>query len=261
MGQEYDGGLTKQAAAASRVLRDAKIWDPEDLGRIRFRTKEHFYLLMADQDDSFEAANAVPGVSDDMDDDLRERQPIDLDAPVADAASPPPAAAAPAETAPAGDAAAPGVSSKEIEALKEQAKQANDNYLRAMADLQNFRRRGEEERLRIIRDANERLIKELLPVLDDFDLALDAARKTESYEQLIGGVSAILRKFGDILGKQGVHPIAAIGEPFNAEVHEAVMLDEESEEPDETVTAELRKGYTLHDRVIRASLVKVAKKG
>ena len=226
---------------------------------------------MAEQDDptrdnSFEAANAIPGISDDMadDDDMRERKPIDLDAPVQDSSSPTPAAAPANRLAPAPvtlESANPAASSKEVEELKDKAKQANDNYLRAMADLQNFRRRGEEERIRIIRDANERLIKEMLPVLDDFDLALDAARKTESYEQLIGGVSAILRKFADTLGKQGVHPIPAVGEQFNAEVHEAVMLDEESEEPDETVTAELRKGYTLHERVIRPSLVKVAKKG
>ncbi len=224
---------------------------------------------MAEQDDptrdnSFEAANAIPGISDDMadDDDMRERKPIDLDAPVQ--GSPSPAAAPANRLAPAPvtlESASPAASSKEVEELKDKAKQSNDNYLRAMADLQNFRRRGEEERIRIIRDANERLIKEMLPVLDDFDLALDAARKTESYEQLIGGVSAILRKFADTLGKQGVHPIPAVGEQFNAEVHEAVMLDEESEEPDETVTAELRKGYTLHERVIRPSLVKVAKKG
>jgi len=229
---------------------------------------------MAEQDDptrdnSFEAANAIPGISDDMadDDDMRERKPIDLDAPVQGGPPPTPATPAPAAPPPNGSApvtlesAGPAASSKEVEELKDKAKQANDSYLRAMADLQNFRRRGEEERLRIIRDANERLIKEMLPVLDDFDLALDAARKTESYEQLIGGVGAILRKFADTLGKQGVQPIPAVGEQFNAEVHEAVMLDEESEEPDETVTAELRKGYTLHERVIRPSLVKVAKKG
>jgi len=226
---------------------------------------------MAEQDDptrdnSFEAANAIPGISDDMDDDddMRERKPIDLDAPVESTLVPAQAALPSNGATPAPitlEAAGPAVSSKEIEELKDKAKQANDNYLRAMADLQNFRRRGEEERIRIIRDANERLIKELLPVLDDFDLALDAARKTESYEQLIGGVSAILRKFADTLGKQGVQPIPAVGEAFNAEVHEAVMLDEESEEPDETVTGELRKGYTLHDRVIRPALVKVAKKG
>jgi len=246
---------------------------PGERGGSRFpfiSDKEHFFILMAEQDDptrdnSFEAADAIPGVSDTMADDyddLRERKPIDLDAPIDAVPAPAPTAPPANGTAPVTpEAAGPVVSSKEIEELKDKAKQANDNYLRAMADLQNFRRRGEEERLRIIRDANERLIKELLPVLDDFDLALDAARKTESYEQLIGGVSAILRKFNDTLGKQGVQPIPAVGEPFNAEVHEAVMLDEESEEPDETVTAELRKGYTLHDRVIRPSLVKVAKKG
>lgn len=219
---------------------------------------------MAEQDDSFEAANAIPGVYDDMDDDNEwERQVIDLDAPIAGTAPaiPPVAPANAVEADKDGtETAVTTVSSKEIEELKSKAAEANQNYLRALADLQNFRRRGEEERLRIIRDANERLIKELLPVLDDFDLALDAARKTESYEQLIGGVEAIVRKFQDTLGKQGVAPIPTVGEPFNAEVHEAVMLDEESEEPDETVTAELRKGYTLHERVIRPSLVKVAKK-
>jgi len=226
-------------------------------------------FLMAEQerpdnDDSLEAANAIPGVADDMEDNEWGRQPIDLDAPVASA---PAAAEAPAPIEATFADAAPQasakeqVSAKEMDALRAQAQTANENYLRALADLQNFRRRSDEAQKRQIQDANERLIKELLPVLDDFDLALDAARKTESYEQLIGGVSAVSRKFLATLNKQGVEPIPAVGEQFNAEVHEAVMLDEDSEEPDETVTAELRKGYTLHDRVLRPSLVKVAKKG
>ena len=213
-------------------------------------------------DDSLEAANAIPGVQDDLEDNQWGRQPIDLDVPVASAA---PTAEAPAATnAAEGDAASQAgsirVSSQEMDELRAQAQTANENYLRALADLQNFRRRNDEAVKRQIRDANERLIKDLLPVLDDFDLALDAARKTESYEQLIGGVSAVARKFLVTLNKQGVEAIPAVGEPFNTEVHEAVMLDEDSDEPDETVTAELRKGYTLHDRVIRPSLVKVAKK-
>ena len=234
--------------------------------------KEYSPVLMAEKarkipinglethDNSFEAANAIPGVMDDQEDDRGDRQPIDLDAPVVSAKSAEPAPEAD-DVADAAPADVQVVNSKELDDLKAQAAQANENYLRALADLQNFRRRGEEERQRIIRDANERLIKEMLPVLDDFDLALDAARKTESYEQLIGGVSAIVRKFQDTLGKQGVAAIPAEGEKFDAEVHEAVMLDEESDAPDETVTAELRKGYTLHGRVIRPSLVKVAKKG
>lgn len=218
-------------------------------------------------DDSLEAANAIPGVADDLEDAQRNRQPIDLDAPVV---SPPSAAATPDTPAPIDavftdspppTAGAAQVSTKELDDLRAQVAAANDNALRAQAELQNYRRRNDENVKRQIRDANERLIKELLPVLDDFDLALDAARKTESYEQLIGGVSAVARKFIDTLNKQGVEPIPAVGEQFSADVHEAVMLDEDSDEPDETVTSELRKGYTLHERVIRPSLVKVAKKG
>ena len=228
-------------------------------------------LLMAEQErpdnyDSLEAANAVPGVQDEMEDNEWNRQPIDLDAPVAPSPAAPNAASAAAPVAAefeddAPTNAVPMVSSQEMDDLRAQAKTANDNYMRTLADFKNYQRRNDDAHKRQIQDANERLIKELLPVLDDFDLALDAARKTESYEQLIGGVSAVSRKFLATLNKQGVEPIPAVGEPFNAEVHEAVMLDEDTDEPDETVTAELRKGYTLHDRVIRPSLVKVAKKG
>jgi len=216
-------------------------------------------------DDSLEAADAVPGVADEMDDIHWGRQPIDLDAPVADSAphsapeTPDPIDAAFTDAPPMANSSGGG--SKELDDLRLQVAAANDDALRARADLQNFRRRSDDAQRKQIRDANERLIKELLPVLDDFDLALDAARKTESYEQLIGGVSAVARKFMETLNKQGVEPIPAVGEQFSADVHEAVMLDEDSDAPDETVTAELRKGYTLYDRVIRPSLVKVAKKG
>lgn len=165
-----------------------------------------------------------------------------------------------AETVNVADArASDSVVNAELERLRGEAKQANDNYLRALADLQNFRRRGEEERDRLKLYANEKLIKEILPVLDDLDLAVNAAKQSESYEQLIGGVDAILRKFRETLAKQGVEPIDAVGQKFDPDVHEAVMVDEGSDEPDETVTAELRKGYTLHKRVIRPAMVKVAK--
>lgn len=249
------------------------------------------------EDASFEAANAIPAPADEIDDEFSGRRPIDLDAPMdlsdeiaalsrprrTRRTTPPPDAPADVPSdVPAGDDGmapteaegaldepdAPAVSSAEIDALRAQrdeaqAKlaQANDDKLRALADLQNFRRRGEEERARIIRDGNEKLIKELLPVLDDFDLALAHAQQTESYDQLIGGVSAILRKFGEVLAKQGVQPIAAQGEAFDPDLHEAVMLDEESDADDETITGELRKGYTMNNRVIRPSLVKVAKSG
>jgi molecular chaperone GrpE len=211
---------------------------------------------------SFEAEDAVPVVMDDLDDERTGRQPIDLDAvidldaAVADAKSTPAAGGGAAEP----PVVLPPVASSPVpDDWKAKVAQANDEKLRALADLQNFRRRGEEERVRIIRDANERLIKELLPVLDDFDLAVGAAKQSQSYEQLIGGVEAILRKLNETLAKQGVQPVAAVGESFNPDVHEAVMIDEDSDAPDETVTAELRRGYQLNGRVIRPSLVKVAK--
>jgi molecular chaperone GrpE len=158
----------------------------------------------------------------------------------------------------------PAATSEEVEALKAEIEQLKGNYMRALADVQNMRRRTSEELQRKTLHANEGLIKELLPLVDEFEMALNAAKQAESYEQVVSGVDAILRKFHDVhdvLKKQGLEPILALGEKFDPDVHEAVMLDEESDQPDETVTQELRKGYVLHGSVIRPSLVKVAKPG
>jgi molecular chaperone GrpE len=147
----------------------------------------------------------------------------------------------------------------EVAVLKTQIEQEKNNTLRALADLQNLRRRTDEERLRIIREGNERLIKQLLPILDDFERGLNASRDTQSYEQLIVGVDSVLRKAADILAQQGVQPIPAVGEPFNPDLHEAVQVVEAADLPDESIVQELQRGYTLHGRVIRPSLVSVAK--
>jgi molecular chaperone GrpE len=167
----------------------------------------------------------------------------------------------PVEPTPAPDPAVVAAieDAEQIALLKSQLEQEKNNTLRALADLQNLRRRSDEERLRIIRDGNERLIKEILPVLDDFERGLAAARTAQSYEMLINGVESVLRKFDDTLAKQGVELIPAVGEPFNPDLHEAVSVQESSDQPDETVVQELRKGYTLHGRVIRPTLVTVAK--
>jgi molecular chaperone GrpE len=197
-------------------------------------------------DDSFEAANAIPIADDDDAVEARPaRAPIDLDAPIEDAV-----VATPIVT-----------DSAEMETLRTQAADANDKYLRTLAEFQNYKRRTDDDIKRRIQDGNEKLIQQILPSLDDFDLAIIAARNTESYEQLIGGVEAMARKLTETLARQGVEPILALGEKFDTTLHEAVMLDEDSEEPDETVTAELRKGYTMGGRVIRPTLVKVAKAG
>lgn len=205
---------------------------------------------------SFEAADAIPMVADDLDDEQSHRQPIDLDAPVETHAT---GTAVPEVAAPA--AAPEPPASGEVEALRAQASEANDMYLRTLAQFQNYKRRTNDDIQRQIQEGNEKLIQQILPSLDDFDLAIAAARKTESYEQLIGGVEAVARKLTETLARQGVEVIPALGQQFDATVHEAVMLDEDTDQPDETVTGELRKGYTLKGRVIRPALVKVAKAG
>jgi molecular chaperone GrpE len=208
-----------------------------------------FQMNELPEDDSFEAANAVPLADDDEDENRVYRMPIDLDAPIE--AYIPASAVSETET----------VNSAELESLRTQAAEANDKYLRTLAEFQNYKRRNDEDIRRRIQEGNEKLIQHILPSLDDFDLAIAAAKNTESYEQLIGGVEAMARKLSETLERQGVEPIVALGEKFDATLHEAVMLDEESDQPDETVTAELRKGYLMKGRVIRPSLVKVAKAG
>lgn len=207
--------------------------------------------------DALEAANKLPAVDEsEVDNTDKPVNVIDLsDVSTAE----PEVIAAKAEETPVEVAPSDSALKAELEKAKEDVKQAQNNYVRTLADLQNYRRRAEEEKGRIIRDANERLIKEILPVLDDFDLAVGAAKQSDNYEQLLNGVDAIHRKLHETLEKQGVEPIESLNQTFDPDLHEAVVLDDSGEHPDDTVTAELRKGYTLHKRVIRPSLVKVAK--
>lgn len=154
-----------------------------------------------------------------------------------------------------------GVVEDETTQLRAQVEQERNNTLRALADLQNFRRRVDDERKRYYTEANERLLKEILPINDDFERSLAAAQEAQSYDLLIEGVDAVYRKMNDVFSKQGVEPIPTVGERFDPDLHEAVSIMEDSDQPDETVVQELRKGYKLHGRVIRPALVVVAKAG
>ncbi|MGC8833155.1 MAG: nucleotide exchange factor GrpE [Armatimonadota bacterium] len=147
--------------------------------------------------------------------------------------------------------------------LEEQERESRENrdlFLRTMADLENFRRRARQEKEEIRQRANQELLSELLPVLDDFERALDAAQQTRNFDALCEGVSMILRKMQDLLAKHGVEPIEAVGKPFDPALHEAVLQTPASDQyPPGTVVAEIRKGYTLNGKLLRASLVNVAK--
>ena len=170
------------------------------------------------------------------------------------------------ESAPSEEADAAGELSPEMTALIEELKEARkaadvarDQALRAQAELQNFRRRKEREVAERIALANESLILELLPVLDDFERAFDAIPEEdrEAHQAWIEGFVLIYRKLQRILENQGLEAIDASGE-FNPEVHEAVTMTPSDEVESGHIVAEFRKGYKLKDKVIRASLVSVA---
>ena len=181
----------------------------------------------------------------------------------------PPASESRAEGAQAADASAGGGARPELEArvaalqaqvekLTREVEQEKSQHLRSLADFQNFRRRKDEESLKDRQFANRELIIALLPIIDNFERALAAAETSQSYDALIGGVKLTQRQLQDFLRKNGVEPIESVGLEFDPNLHEAVMRVEDDEKPANTVVEELQRGYRMHDRVVRPSMVKVA---
>ncbi|MDH7602913.1 MAG: nucleotide exchange factor GrpE [Armatimonadota bacterium] len=146
----------------------------------------------------------------------------------------------------------------ELEQLRRDVDEARDRYLRVLADFDNYKKRQREETARQINLAKEELILKLLPIVDNFQRALRAAEAQHSFESLVEGVSLTLRQLQDMLEKEGVRPIEAVGETFNPELHEALMREETDEYPENTIIDEFEKGYTMNGKVIRPARVKVA---
>ncbi|MBO8159155.1 nucleotide exchange factor GrpE [Thermosyntropha sp.] len=146
----------------------------------------------------------------------------------------------------------------ELEAKEAEAKKNHEMYLRALAELENFRKRAAREREEYIKYASLPLIKKFLSVVDDLERALESSEDNEDYQSLKKGLEMILKKMHEIMQTEGVEPIEALGKPFNPEYHQPLSVEESSEHPADTVIAELQKGYLMHGRVIRPSLVKVS---
>ncbi len=144
---------------------------------------------------------------------------------------------------------------------QEQAKAAEylDNWRRAAADLANYRKRMERESGEMTRAANADLIRRLLPILDDFDRAFQTVPADLRDLTWVDGILLISRKMFAILETEGLKPIEAMGKPFDPHLHEAVVHEETDKYEDGLVIGELQKGYLLRDRVLRPTLVKVAK--
>ena len=131
----------------------------------------------------------------------------------------------------------------------------NTKYLRLMADFQNYKRRTEKEKSDIYAFANEKIVKELLDVIDNFERALAAGNDGDKF---LEGMEMILKQLQGVLEKAGVAEIKCLGEEFDPNFHNAVMTEDSTEYESGKVTAVLQKGYTLNGRVVRPVMVKVS---
>ena len=147
----------------------------------------------------------------------------------------------------------------ELAAIRQEAGENLAGWQRATADFQNFKRRTEQEREHLLGLANESLLRKVLSVVDDFDRAVEALPRELRAVSWVEGIAAIDRKLRVLLESEGVTPIEAAGRPFDPREHEALTHEETTQAPDETVIGEIQRGYRIRDRVLRPSLVSVAK--
>ena len=146
----------------------------------------------------------------------------------------------------------------DLAARTREAEASQDRYLRAMAEFDNARKRAIREREELIRTANEGLIRELLPVLDNLDRALAAAKADPSAAAVSTGVELIQRELLRSLEKFGVTSFSSVGAPLDPERHEAIARVPATGQPDMTVVGEIARGYLLSGRVVRPAMVTVA---
>ena len=155
---------------------------------------------------------------------------------------------------------------EQIEDLKSRAAKADENWerlLRTTADFENFKKRAAREKQDALKFANESLIQKLIPLLDNFDMALAAVQNGQTgaaSSSLQSGINMILQQFKSALTEAGLEEVDATGQPFDPNLHEAVSQQETAEVPEGHVVQQLRKGYKLRDRLLRPASVIIAKK-
>jgi molecular chaperone GrpE len=145
-----------------------------------------------------------------------------------------------------------------LEAKTREVEEHRDRYLRAAAEFDNARKRAAREREEYTRYANESLLRELLPVLDNFERALQAARGEPAAAAVTAGVELIQRELLRVLEKFGVTSFTSVGQPFDPERHEAIARVPAQGRPEGTVADETARGYLLNGRVLRPAMVTVA---
>lgn len=150
------------------------------------------------------------------------------------------------------------LSAAEYEKLVRDAAEYKDKYVRLLAEFDNARKRSERERSEFLKYANEGLISDFLGVMDDLDRVVLAAKTHQQNDQaFLKGVEMVMARIHELLRRNNVKPIEAVGKPFDPHCHE-ILMQEPSDKEEGTIIEELQKGYWLGDRVVRTSKVKVA---
>jgi len=147
---------------------------------------------------------------------------------------------------------------QELDAKCEEVKVNYDRFVRQVAELENFKKRATREKDEAVRFANESLVRDLLPVIDNLERAVAHAQGGGNGKPLVEGVEMVLKGILDVLAKHGVAQISAVGQPFDPEKHEAMAQVESENHAPNTVIEEHHKGYLLKDRLLRPALVTVA---
>lgn len=149
---------------------------------------------------------------------------------------------------------------KKYQAIKQDLENKDAQLKRLAADFDNFRRRQTQEKEDLIKYAYEKLFVDLLPILDNFERAINSSKDSKDISSIISGIEMIQKQLLNLMSKNGLEVINALGNVFDPNFHEAVQQVVDDEKESETIIGELQKGYTLNGRVIRPSMVVVSKK-
>ena len=158
------------------------------------------------------------------------------------------------------DAAALREAIDKLDKKEAECKDLNDKYLRTLAEMENFRKRMVREQSESVKYANERILCDLLTVIDNVERAVLHSKEKKDFDALINGLELTMKELAGVLEKYGVKCVESRGQTFDPARHHAVSTVESDAQQDNTVVEEFRKGYLLNDRILRPSLVSVAKK-
>jgi molecular chaperone GrpE len=147
----------------------------------------------------------------------------------------------------------------ELDQARSEAKAHQEQYLRTLADMENLRKRTQREKEDLAKFANENILRDILPVIDNLERAIEHAEQAESNEGLLEGVQMTLTQFSQVLDRFGVKPVESLGQPFDPALHQAMGQMETEEYPTNTVAHQMQKGYQLNERLLRPAMVMVAK--